>query len=182
MSVLSGVDERRYMFGKKAQAVKEAIPPARYASERGMELRRVGKGLRGRCPIHGGDSTDAFTIDSKKGVWFCHRCSEGGDVIDLCCAVEHSETWEAMHILADRFDVEFFERPPQWHGWQDEKGKRRRMIREALTESYQRRLFRTYGGFLADIENADERYDEAQRLWRGLYPVALHCAEERMSA
>jgi hypothetical protein len=42
-----------------------------------------GRHNRSRCPIHGGDNPTALSFDDEKGVWYCHRCGVGGDVIDL---------------------------------------------------------------------------------------------------
>jgi len=45
----------------------------------GLELRRG----RARCPIHGGDNPEAFSVTAGKG-WHCHtQCATGGDGVDL---------------------------------------------------------------------------------------------------
>jgi len=41
-----------------------------------------GRHRRSRCPIHRGDNPSAFAW-TDDGLWFCHRCGEGGDVIQL---------------------------------------------------------------------------------------------------
>jgi len=45
----------------------------------GVEARRN----RSRCPIHGGNNSQALSFDDEAGHWYCHRCAEGGDVVRL---------------------------------------------------------------------------------------------------
>lgn len=42
-----------------------------------------GRHNRSRCPIHRGDNPTAFSFDDNEGLWYCHRCGTGGDVINL---------------------------------------------------------------------------------------------------
>ena len=48
----------------------------------GIELRRVGRSYRGRCPVHGGDGPN-FSVDPDRGLFKCFVCDEGGDGIRL---------------------------------------------------------------------------------------------------
>ena len=43
-------------------------------------LRRQGKEHVGLCPFHE-EKTPSFTVNEEKGVFYCHGCGEGGDVI-----------------------------------------------------------------------------------------------------
>jgi len=45
-------------------------------------LHRHGGEWRGLCPLHDEDSP-SFFVNDKKGLWFCHGCSKGGDSIKL---------------------------------------------------------------------------------------------------
>lgn len=47
-----------------------------------LPLRRAGKELAGLCPFHA-EKTPSFTVNEDKGVFYCHGCHEGGDVIDF---------------------------------------------------------------------------------------------------
>jgi DNA primase len=75
-------------------------------------LRPSGKHLRGKCPLpeHDGDSPSFYCYDNGGGFydsWYCHRCSRGGDVVDLNAAMrllEHNLTF-AMQDLAERYGV-----------------------------------------------------------------------------
>jgi hypothetical protein len=49
-------------------------------------LKRLGakpKHRRSDCPIHRGDNPQAFSFNDAEGVWYCHRCGKGGDVVAL---------------------------------------------------------------------------------------------------
>jgi hypothetical protein len=54
------------------------------------------------------------------------------------------------------------------------------MIRDALADSYQRRWFRIFGTFLADIEDPDEYEREAALFFERLRTVAVGAAIHRM--
>ena len=82
-----------YRLRKSIETVKDTVSVASYAATL-TELHRVGRTLRGCCPIHGGRNPQSFAVYPEEGRWYCFRCSEGGDVIDLACAVEGGETWE----------------------------------------------------------------------------------------
>jgi DNA primase len=174
------IDRPRYAVRTAIEAVKDAVGIPEYAATL-TELHGAENKLRGRCPVHGGDNPQSFAVYSDEGHWHCFKCNAGGDVVDLCQAVEGGELWEAVVSLSLRFNVDLPERPPQWFEWQDEKGRRRRMIRERMANSYQRRLFRVFGEFLRDIEDPREREVEARRFYGDLRPVAVGAAENRMS-
>jgi hypothetical protein len=47
-----------------------------------VELRRVGKEWLGRCPFPDHpDATPSFRVNQEKGVFYCHGCRRGGDVL-----------------------------------------------------------------------------------------------------
>jgi len=48
--------------------------------EQYTELKRAGKEWRGLCPFHS-ERTPSFFVNQDKGVFRCHGCLEGGDVI-----------------------------------------------------------------------------------------------------
>jgi DNA primase len=53
-------------------------------------LRRSGPPYqyRGRCPIHGGQGTEAFHAQLERGVFHCFACGAGGNVLDFVAAME----------------------------------------------------------------------------------------------
>src|SRR4051794_9390537 len=102
-----------YGLRKAIEAVKDAVPVETYAADL-TELRKSGNSLRGWCPAHAGSNPDSFAVYPEERRWYCYRCNRGGDVVDLCQAIEGGEVWEAMYILARRYNVELPQRPPQW--------------------------------------------------------------------
>jgi len=169
------------MFGKSIEAIKEAVRLEDYAGEY-TKLFFSGQSLRGACPVHGGENRSSFAVYPRKQRWFCFRCDEGGDLVDLCKAVEkHSELWTAMLSLAQRYGVELPRRPERWHQWQAEKDLTRAAMLDALARSYQRRFFRVFGDVILEgIEDETEREEEARRLFEDLHKVARFAARNRM--
>jgi hypothetical protein len=53
-----------------------------------MDLRKAGKEFIGRCPFHE-DNTPSFSVNQEKGVFYCHGCHEGGDVITFLMKLEN---------------------------------------------------------------------------------------------
>jgi len=47
-----------------------------------VDLHRAGREFVGLCPFHA-DKNPSFTVREDKGVFYCHGCHEGGDVIDF---------------------------------------------------------------------------------------------------
>ncbi len=164
------------------EAVKEAVRIEQVASEYG-EFRFQGSGrLLGRCVSEAHeDRTPSLTIFTETQTFKCFGCQLQGDVIDLEeLAGRHADTWTATVALSVRYGVELPRRPGRWHEWQDEKSKRRQMIRDALADSYQRRWFRIFGTFLSDISDPDEYEREAALFFDRLRTVAVGAAIHRM--
>ena len=172
---------RSYVFDKKLEAVREAVSLERYARSL-TELKPEGQHLVGLCPLHQ-EKTPSFKIHRERSFWYCFgACQEGGDVFDLAMGIERCGFPEAVHMLAEHFSVEYFARPDKWFTWENEKGRRRKAIRDKLAESYRRRYFNTFcAEYLSEIEDDADRWKEAQHLWDWLYPPALSCAEQRVS-
>src|SRR5829696_9925108 len=88
-SVDANADPRPpYPLRKDIQVIKEAVPIATAANDLGADLRPSGEDLRGKGVCHGGANETALLVESDQGRYYCFRCSHGGDVVDLCQAVE----------------------------------------------------------------------------------------------
>lgn len=68
-------------------------------------LRKSGKELRGRCPIHKGDGQDAFSVNLAKGVFGCFSCHARGNVLDFVAAMEQCSVRDAGLKLKQWFAV-----------------------------------------------------------------------------
>ncbi len=73
------------------------------AVSRYVDLRRSGKEFIGLCPLHA-EKTPSFTVNGEKGLFYCHGCHEGGDVIKFVMMVENVDFKGALaHLgLADQ--------------------------------------------------------------------------------
>jgi DNA primase len=178
------IPEERLPRRSAIEAIKEAVRIEQVASEYG-EFRFQGSGrLLGRCVSESHeDKTPSMTVFTETQSFKCFGigCQLRGDVIDLEeLAGRHADTWTATVALSVRYGVELPGRPEKWHGWQSEKARRRQMIRDALADSYQRRWFRVYGTFLADIEDEGEYEREAALFFERLRTVAVGAAIHRL--
>jgi DNA primase len=56
--------------------------------------------LRGRCPLHRGESSQSFHVDTAQQVFHCFSCQAGGSVLDLIMAIEGCGLREAAERLS----------------------------------------------------------------------------------
>src|SRR5215472_12502632 len=71
------------------EAVRRQHPLADVVAAYGIELRRSGSALVGRCPFHADRGRPNLTVYSLSGRWVCYRCGEKGDVIGFVQQIEH---------------------------------------------------------------------------------------------
>ncbi len=63
------------------ERLKEAVPVVRLVEASGIELKKGGKDLIGRCPFHE-DATASLVVTPAKNRWHCFGCGVGGGPID----------------------------------------------------------------------------------------------------
>ena len=63
------------------ERLKEAVPVACLVEASGVELKKGGKDLLGRCPFHE-DATASLVVTPGKNLWHCFGCGVGGGPID----------------------------------------------------------------------------------------------------
>ena len=78
---------------KQANPIESTIP--RY----GVQLRRVGRSLSGRCPFHDDQGRPNLYVWPESASWFCFRCAVGGDVIHFVELAENLSFREAIDRL-----------------------------------------------------------------------------------
>jgi Toprim domain/CHC2 zinc finger len=66
-------------------------------ARRGIKLSGRGPERYGPCPVCGG--TDRFSINIRKNVWNCRRCSKGGDAIALVQHIDGVDFGTALRTL-----------------------------------------------------------------------------------
>ncbi len=63
------------------ERLKEVVPVARLVEASGIELKKGGKDMLGRCPFHE-DATASLVVTPAKNLWHCFGCGVGGGPID----------------------------------------------------------------------------------------------------
>ena len=87
------------------KAVKQSVTIEQILGRYGVKLKKSGKELRGRCPIHQGDGTDSFHANTEKNAFHCFSCQAKGNVLDLVAAIEKCSARDAALKLKDWFPV-----------------------------------------------------------------------------
>jgi DNA primase catalytic core len=81
------------------ERLKQEVSIERLAEARGIELKRHGADLIGRCPFHE-DKTPSLVITPAKNLWHClGACQAGGTVIDWVMKVEAVSFRHAVELL-----------------------------------------------------------------------------------
>jgi DNA primase len=87
------------------RAVKDAVTIEQVLGRYGVKLKRSGKELRGRCPVHNGEGTDTFHANTDKNAFHCFSCNAKGNVLDLVAAIEKCSVRDAALRLKDWFSL-----------------------------------------------------------------------------
>lgn len=82
------------------EALKCANPIADVVAGYGIELRRQGRALVGRCPLHDDRGRPNLFVYADSGSWRCYRCNVGGDAITFVELVEQVPFREAAERLS----------------------------------------------------------------------------------
>jgi DNA primase len=81
------------------ERLKREVALERLAAADGVELRRHGANLIGRCPFHD-DKTPSLVITPQKNLWHCMgACQAGGSVIDWVMRSRNVSFRHAVEIL-----------------------------------------------------------------------------------
>src|SRR5271165_586251 len=81
------------------ERLKKEVDLAELVGRSGVELRRAGADLVGRCPFHE-DDTPSLVVTPGKGLWHCMgACQAGGSVIDWVMAAEAVSFRHAVELL-----------------------------------------------------------------------------------
>lgn len=88
------------------ERLKTEVSLARLAEARGVELKRHGADLIGRCPFHD-DKTPSLVITPAKNLWHClGACQQGGTVIDWVMKAEGVSFRHAAELLQNEYAPE----------------------------------------------------------------------------
>lgn len=101
-------------------ALKQSRPIAEVVASYGIELRRVGRTLVGRCPFHADGGRPNLYIYPATDSFYCFRCGVGGDAITFIEQSDGATFLEAVERLrcgaarvAERAPVPFSRRQPR---------------------------------------------------------------------
>ena len=64
-----------------------------------------GGSLKGLCPFHD-EKTPSFNVTPARGLFYCHGCAEGGDVIKFVQKIDGLSFVEAVERLAGRAGID----------------------------------------------------------------------------
>ena len=84
----------------EVQRLKDEIAVQRLVEAAGIELKRVGKDLAGRCPFHE-DSEPSLIVTPAKNLWHCFGCQCGGGPIDWVMKLKGVSFRHAVELLKD---------------------------------------------------------------------------------
>ena len=84
----------------EVQRLKDEIAVQRLIEAAGIELKRVGKDLAGRCPFHE-DSEPSLIVTPAKNLWHCFGCQCGGGPIDWVMKLKGVSFRHAVELLKD---------------------------------------------------------------------------------
>jgi DNA primase len=107
-------------------AVRERSPVDEVIGEY-LHLKSAGGGsVKGLCPFHD-EKTPSFNVTPSRGLWYCHGCAEGGDVIKFVQKIDALTFVEAVEKLAARAGIDLrYEQGGYVPG--QEQSQRRRLV------------------------------------------------------
>ena len=89
------------------KAIKQAVTIVQVLDYYGVKLKKSGRELRGRCPIHQGEGPDTFHVSTDKNAFHCFSCQAKGNVLDLVAAMEKCSVRDAGLKLQQWFNLAY---------------------------------------------------------------------------
>ena len=84
----------------EVQRLKDEIAVQRLVEAAGVELKKTGKDLSGKCPFHA-DDTASLVVTPAKNLWHCFGCQCGGGPIDWVMKLKGISFRHAVELLKD---------------------------------------------------------------------------------
>ncbi len=101
------------MFGlSRAERVKRHHPIDQLIRSYGVDLKRQGAGLMGRCPFHD-DKNPSLSVTPDKGLFHCFGCNAAGTVIHFVAKKEGISEREASARLYQQLPAAFRDEAPR---------------------------------------------------------------------
>lgn len=80
------------------ERLKNEVSVQRLVEDAGIELKKAGKDLLGRCPFHA-DETASLVVTAPKNLWHCFGCGIGGGPIDWVMKLKGLSFRHAVELL-----------------------------------------------------------------------------------
>jgi hypothetical protein len=149
------------LLHRRIEAAKAGVSILAVAKDLGSDLNKKGERWRGQCPIClNGQRSDAFSVDVARGLFFCHACGSGGDLVRLVEASQRMSLPEAVAWLGHNYNIDLPGRPDAWFRKQDRQARIRQEMIEQRREVKRRRLFKYL--ILPEIEKVPEADQERE--------------------
>jgi DNA primase catalytic core len=87
------------------QRLKQEVAAERLVASSGIELKRAGKDLLGRCPFHQ-DGEASLVVTPAKNLWHCFGCGAGGGPIDWVMRTQGVSFRHAVELLREGLPLE----------------------------------------------------------------------------
>lgn len=84
----------------EVQRLKDEVSVQRLVEAAGIELKKVGKDLKARCPFHE-ENTASFTVTPAKNLWRCFGCGAAGGPIDWVMKLKGISFRHAVELLKE---------------------------------------------------------------------------------
>lgn len=152
-----------------------------------VTLRRAGANYKGVCPFHA-DSDPSFNVNPARQFFHCFGCGASGDVFKFVSQIDGVGFYEAVRILADRFNVELPEQEmtPAARTAQDrarEAAKRRLFVLERAASFFEDRLWSPEGDPARRVLLERGVSEETARLFRlGFAPNSWTALRDALQA
>ena len=85
---------------QEIERLKNEVSVERLVEASGIELKKAGKDLLGRCPFHK-DDTASLVVTPTKNLWHCFGCGIGGGPIDWVIKKNGVSFRHAVELLRD---------------------------------------------------------------------------------
>src|ERR1017187_9183698 len=87
------------------KTIKAAVSMQQVLDHYTVKLKKAGKELRGRCPIHKGEGAESFHANTEKNAFHCFSCQAKGNVLDFVAAMEKCSVRDAGLRLQGWFQI-----------------------------------------------------------------------------
>ena len=88
----------------EVQRLKDEVSVQRLVEAAGIELKKFGKGIAGKCPFHD-DSEPSLIVTPAKNLWHCFGCQVGGGPIDWVMKLKGVSFRHAVELLKDELSL-----------------------------------------------------------------------------